>query len=191
MWPRLGASQLVSRWIAITLAASIVAAVDGGWLASWAALSPQHILHGQVWRLVTWPLVEPGPMSLVLTCVAIFKFGGELATLWGDRRLRRFVLELVLGVAVVSTVLAAATGTWLYRLGGWAIADMLVIAWARQFPQRTLVVYGVLHLRGRELIGITVGFAVLCAIYYGPVAVAPELLACLGAATYPRGWLRR
>ncbi len=32
---------------------------------------------------------------------------------------------------------------------------------------------------------------VLFAIYFGPIAVAPELAACVAAAVYPREWLRR
>jgi len=192
MWPRLASSTFVTRWILVTLVASIVATLDGGWLASMAALAPSKIFHGQVWRLVTWPLIESGPLSLVLTCAAIYKFGGELAVRWGDRRLRRFVGQIVVGAAVVTCVLAAVAGqTYLQRLGGWALTDALVIAWARQFPEATLVLYHVLVLRGRELIAVTVGVAIIYAIYDGPIVMAPELVACAAAAAYPRLLLRR
>ena len=192
MWPRLGSSTFVTRWIVATVVASIVAALDGGWLASMAALVPSQVFHGQVWRLVTWPLLERGPLALVLTCVAIYKFGGELAVRWGDRRLRRFVGQIVVGAAVVTCLLAAAAGqTDLHRLGGWALTDALVIAWARQFPEATLVLYHVLVLRGRQLVAVTVGVAIIYAIYVGPIAMAPELVACAAAAAYPRLLLRR
>jgi membrane associated rhomboid family serine protease len=192
MWPRLGASKFVTRWIVVTLVASIIAALDGGWLASVTALAPSQIFRGQVWRLVTWPLIASGPMSLVLTCAAIYKFGGELAVRWGDRRLRRFAGQIVVGAAVVTCVLAAVAGqTYLQRLGGWALIDALVIAWARQFPEAPLVVYDVLVLRGRQLIGVTVGVAIIFAIYAGPITMAPELVACAAAAAYPRFLLRR
>jgi len=192
MWPRLGSSKFVTRWILVTLASSIVATLDGGWLASWAALAPSRILHGEVWRLATWPLIEAGPLSLVLTCAAIYKFGGELAVRWGDRRLRRFIGAIVVGAAVLTCGLAAiAGGAHLERLGGWAVTDALVIAWARQFPERTLVLYGLVAVRGRELVAVTLGIAILIAIYVGPIAMAPELIACSAAATFPRTLLRR
>jgi membrane associated rhomboid family serine protease len=185
-------SKLVTKWIVVTLAASIVATLDGGWLASWAALAPSRVWHGEVWRLATWPLIEPGPMSLVVTCAAIYKFGGELAVRWGDRRLRRFVVQIVVGAALVTCLLAAVTDTgYLQRVGGWAVFDVLVIAWARQFPEATLVLYGLVALRGRRLITVTLGVAVLFAIYFGPVAMAPELVACAAAAAYPITLLRR
>ncbi len=185
-------SRLVSRWLAVTLAASLVAALGGGWIASWTALVPSRIWHGEVWRLVTWPLIEGSPLQLVLTCVAIYKFGGELAYRWGDRRLRRFMLQIVIGAAAVTCLLAALAGaTHVARLGGWAVADVLVIAWARQFPTAPLQLYGVLVLRGRDVVRITVAAAIVFAIYLGPIYMAPELVACAAAAGYPRGWLAR
>jgi membrane associated rhomboid family serine protease len=192
MWPRLGTSKLVTRWIIVTLAASIVAALDGGWLASWSALEPARIWRGELWRLVTWPFIESGPVSLVATCMVIYKFGGELAIRWGDRRLRRYVAGIVVLAAAATCVLAAITGQFhVHRLGGWAVADVLVIAWARQFPDATLVLYGVLPVRGRDLVRITAGIAILFALYFGFVAMAPELVACCAAATYSQARLRR
>lgn len=185
-------SSFVTRWLVVTLAASIIASLDGGWLTSWAALEPSSVWRGQVWRLATWPLIEPGPLSLIFTCVAIYKFGSELSSRWGDRRLRRFMVEIVLCAAAVTCVLAAvARASHLSRVGGWAVADALVIAWARQFPDRALVVYGLLVLRGREVVRLTCGVAIVFAIYFGPIVMAPELVACLAAALYPRALLRR
>lgn len=192
MWPRLGSSTFVSSWILLTLAASISSVIDGGWLASTLSLAPSKIFHGQVWRLVTWPLIEAEPMSLVLTCVAIYKFGSELAVRWGDRRLRRFMLELVLAGSGVTCLVAALVGrTWFQRLGGWAVGDALVIAWARQFPEARLVLYHVLVLHGQRLIAVTIGATVVYAMYAGPFWMLPELVICAAAALYPVSMLRR
>jgi membrane associated rhomboid family serine protease len=185
-------SAFVHRWLIVTLTASIISALDGGWLASWAALEPSSIWHGQIWRLVTWPLIEASPLSLIFTCVAIYKFGGELAVHWGDRRLPRFTVEILLAAATVTCALAAVTGVGhVSRLGGWAVADVLAIAWARQFPDRALVLYGLLVLRGREIVRVICAAAIVFAIFIGPVHMAPELVACGAAALYPRSRLRR
>lgn len=190
--PRLGSSKLVSYWLLTTLAASIVAALDGGFLSRWAALAPTRILQGELWRLFTWPFVVPHPMTLILTCASIFKFGSELASRWGDRRLQRFATEIVIAAAVVTSLLSIIAGNrHLWHLAGWAIPDMLVIAWARQFPDRSLVLYGLVTLRGRQLVMVTVGATLVFAIFIGPVAVAPELAACGLAAAYPEWLLKR
>ena len=56
---------------------------------------------------------------------------------------RNVLLTLVIAAASLTCLLAAVTGTAHFqRLGGWAVSDVLVIAWARQFPDATLVLYG-------------------------------------------------
>ncbi|HSS03179.1 MAG TPA: DUF1751 domain-containing protein [Kofleriaceae bacterium] len=180
-------SKLVARWIALTVAASLVAAVDGGWLASWATFAPSRIWRGELWRLVTWIFVEGSPFQLVLTCVTIYHFGGQLLPRWGERRLRRFLLEVLGGSALVSALLALILpDLWFsYRFGGWAVADALVIAWARQYPDSTLVVWGVLRVRGSELIKITVGVTAVYAAFAGIFTWSLELLVCAAAYYYP------
>ncbi len=193
MLPRIGSSKLVSTWILVTLAASVIAMLDGGMLESWTALEPERIWHGQIWRIVTWPLVEIGPWGLVMTCASIYKFGGELAPRWGDLRLRRFALQIVIAGGIITSLFALVSDhAWqMRRSGGWAISDALLIAWARQYPTSTIRLYGFLELGGKMLIGATVGLMVLIAVSSSPFLVIPELVACIGAAYYPRAWLSR
>lgn len=193
MLPRLGTSKLVSTWILVTFAASLASWLGGGWLAHWFALEPRAVWSGQVWRVATWVLVEAGPYGLVVTLVSIYKFGGELAPRWGDVRLRRFVVHIVLAAGVVTVIGALVSShAWhMSRCGGMAIGDALCIAWARQYPHAELRVWGMVTVSGQRLIWITAGFTILMALAYGPFVMAPELVACLGAAYYPRAWLGR
>jgi membrane associated rhomboid family serine protease len=191
VFPRLGSSKLVTNWILVTLCVSIVAWFDGAF-AAWLALIPSRVVQFEVWRLFTWPFAQSHPISLIVTCAAIFKFGGELATRWSDRRLQRYATEVLLAAGVITCLVALVTGhRFLVRTGGWAVTDILVIAWARQFPDRTLVLYGMLELHGKRLVQITIGTSVLFALFFGPVVMAPELAACTIAALYPRGRLSR
>jgi membrane associated rhomboid family serine protease len=192
MSPQQRSSEFVTQWLLVTLGASMFAWLDGGWLSQFAALAPSRIFGGELWRLVTWPLVDMGPLSLVLTCVTIYKFGGELAVRWGDRRLQRFAFQIIVAAGVITCLLAMVTGHRLMRhLGGWAVSDLLVIAWARQFPERYIVVYGMLTVRGQQLIYLTLGTTALFALAGGFVAHAPELAACAIATLYPTQLLRR
>lgn len=192
MLPRLGSSKLISTWIWLTLLVSIAAAVSGR-VMGWAALAPARIWRGEVWRLVTWVFVEPGALALILTCASIYKFGGELAPRWGERRLRRFLIEILGGTAVVTALLGLiSTAVWHARyLGGWAVCDVLVIAWARQYPDSVLVLYGLLRLNGRNLITVVIAITCAYALFAGPLAMAPELVACAAAYAYPAAWLAR
>ena len=192
MLPRLGSSKLISTWIWVTILVSIAAGLSGG-LAGWLALAPARIWRGELWRLATWVFVEPGALALILTCASIYKFGGDLAPRWGERRLWRFAIEVLGGAAVGTALLALiSTGVW-HRgyAGGWATCDVLVIAWARQYPDRDLVLYGLVRLSGRNLIAVVIATTCAYAIFAGPLAMAPELLACAAAYGYPGTWLAR
>jgi membrane associated rhomboid family serine protease len=190
---RLGSSKLVSTWIIATLLVSIAAVFEGGTIAGWAALAPSRIWHGEVWRLATWVFVELGPLGLILTCATIYKFGEDLTPRWGDRRLRQYAIEVLGGTAVATALLALISpDIWrLHHVGGWAVGNALVIAWARQYPERTLILYGLLRLHGRDLIAVTVAINCVFAIFVGPFAMAPDLLACAGAYWYPAARLAR
>jgi membrane associated rhomboid family serine protease len=192
MLPRLGSSKLVSAWIWITVLVSIAAALSGG-LAGWLALAPARIWRGEVWRLLTWVFVEPGALALVLTCASLHKFGGDLAPRWGERRLVRFAIEILGGAAVATTLLALISAEVWHRgySGGWATCDVLVIAWARQYPDSDLVLYGLVRLSGRNLVAVVIATTCAYAIFAGPLAMVPELLACAAAYGYPGTWLAR
>jgi hypothetical protein len=178
----------VSRWISVTVAASLIATLDGGFVYRWLSLAPSRVVRGEVWRLVTWPLVEQGALALVFTCLAIYKFGGELSIRWGDRRLRRFALQIAIVSGILTCALALLAGrSDLRRLGGWAMTDALLIGWARQFPDAPLMIYGLVSLRGRDLINLTLAVALVFAVFDGPVWMAPELCACFLAWRYPPG----
>jgi membrane associated rhomboid family serine protease len=188
-----GSSKLVKAWFWTTLVVSLIAAIDGGWLAGWLALVPGRVWRGEVWRLVTWIVVEPSAWQLVFTLLALYALGGELAVRWGDRRLRRYAIELLLAAAAITTLVAlvvsSSAGYW--HFGGWAVADVLVIGWARQFPDRSLNLYGLVSLNGRQLVMVTIGITIVYALISGPLHMAPEVLASIGAAMYSPARLRR
>lgn len=193
MLPRIGSSKLLSVWIQITLIASVLAILDGGWLASWMALAPSRIWRGELWRLASWVFVERGALCLIVTCLCIYRFGGELVPLWGERRLRRYLIDVLGGAALAASLLAfVSNDVWYMRnVGGWAVCDALVIAYGRQYPDRVVTLYGLVGLNGKSLIRATMAITVLFAMLGGPVGWLPELLACAAASWYPTARLSR
>ncbi len=177
-------SPTVAALLAATFALSLGAALADGFGA--LALVPDRVWRGEVWRLVTWVFAVPGPRALVATAVVLYWFGGELAASWREPGLRRFVAAIV-GVTGVGTLALTAmipAARHLPYLGSWALCDALVIAWALEFPDRRLRVYGVLSIGGPALAYGTAGLTALAAIYLGPIIVLPELLAAITALAW-------
>jgi membrane associated rhomboid family serine protease len=193
MFPRMTPSKLISRWIIATVGASLLALLSGGLLTYLVSLAPGLIWRGQLWRLVTWVFVERSPLQLVLACAAIYKFGGELTTFWGERRLARYMLEVILAAAAITSVLAIVIPPLaeLHRAGTWAVDDALVIAWARQFPDRCINLQGLVRLEGHRLITATIAITAIYAMFSGGFPMLPELIVCALACWYPARRLAR
>jgi membrane associated rhomboid family serine protease len=186
--PDPGTSKFGTRWLIATVACSVIAALDGGYLIRLLSLSPIKVVHGQIWRLLTWPLVDLSALSLVFTCFAISKLGDDFANASGERRLQRFAIQIAIGTGVITFACAALRGGWyMTATGGWAMCDALVIAWARQFPTEQVDLYG-LKLGGTRLVVFTLAVTLAFAYWRGFAGWIPELAACVLAMLYPR-WL--
>jgi len=187
-------SSVLAGWIAMLLAISIVCAIDfrgGGDLYARLALIPSRVLHGELWRLVTWAFVELSPSALIITCVTIFWFGGPLLEAWGDRKLVRVFGAITVGAAVGTTVLATALGmSYFPYISSWAIADAIVIAWGLTFPTRMVRVYMLIAVSGDTLANFTLAFTGLCALFYGLVPMLPMTIAAGASYAYVKGWPR-
>jgi membrane associated rhomboid family serine protease len=172
--------------VSLTLGLSLLAVIDarhGGSLWYRLALLPDAVWRGQIWRLVTWPFVMGHPLSLLYTCVALYAFGSDLAVNWGLRRYLRTLAVVVLiagaGTCLLAPLLPHARE--LPHLGGMALADALVIAWARQFPDQPVLAYFVLLVRGPALVAVVVTATLVFAAYFGLAWMMPELLAVAAA----------
>ena len=188
MLPDPGTSKFGSRWLIATVAISVIAAIDGGYLIRWLSLSPIKIMHGQVWRLLTWPLVDLSALSLVFTCFAISRFGDDIVNKSGERRLQRFAIQIALATGLVTFVISAMRGGWYATIaGGWVMTNALVIAWARLFPTEKADLYGV-KLGGTKLVLATVALTIAAAYWRGLASWTPELVGLAVALMYPR-WL--
>lgn len=200
----LGASipLVVIALISVTVTYSILAAVLGrsGVVAPFelGVFTPNSVLRGEAWRLVTWVFLELDPLSLVFGCLGLFWFGSDLARAWGPLRFTLTYLILAATGAGVTTALSfvwASLGPRAY-LGLWPVVTALLLAWASLFPNRQILVYFVLPMRGQNLIIATVGGTVLFALLGGLWPFVPHFAAQAAILFYMRGlpfgewWLR-
>jgi membrane associated rhomboid family serine protease len=168
----------------------IVVVTVASWLLrniGWAVLDLRAVRSAQVWRLLSWALVQPDPLTLVVGGLVLYMFGPQLAHDFGERRLLGRLLGLTLGAGLLS--LAAA---WLLEvhdfayLGIWPVVDGLVLLWALRYPDRQLLFFLVLPVSGRTLALLTVGVTALYALWgiagggvAGLVRFAPAFAALL------------
>jgi membrane associated rhomboid family serine protease len=191
----------VGGLIAATVGMSLVGVVgerNGLPLLQLAVLQPRAVWSGEVWRLVTWVLVETEPINLLFGGLILYWFGRDLVEAWGERRF----LATYFGIAAAAgalTCLAALLWPALsaHRFTGfWAALDAVVVAWALLHPFRQILLFFAVPVSGKTLLWITVGGTVLFALFTGVAAFVPHLLAQGLAWLWvsgwgPRKWLRR
>jgi membrane associated rhomboid family serine protease len=193
----------VGGLIAVTVAVSLVAAMgERNGLPLWRLLSlePRAVWRGEVWRLVTWVLLESEPLNLLFGGLVLWWFGRDLVDAWGERRF----LATYLGVAAAAAALTCLVGlAWpevgMSRHGGlWAAVDAVVVAWALLHPFRQILLFFAVPVSGQALVWVTLGGTVFFALFALPAvgAFVPHLLAQGIAWVHVSGkgpgrWLRR
>lgn len=77
-------------------------------------LSPYHILHGQVWRLITWILMptDTRVFSLLIMALLYYRLGSALERSWGTFRFNVYIfggmLFTVIGAFILYGIYAAS-----------------------------------------------------------------------------------
>ena len=143
------------------------------------ALVPDRVLHGQVWRLLTWSVIEPGPLALLFGSLLLYWFGRDLAGAWGSRRFLAVYFGIALVAAAGTCIVAVLDPPLLEEtyVGSWPLLEAITVAWGLWFPDRVIRMFFVISVRGIVLAWGTVVLTVVYAIYAGWYRFVPNLLA--------------
>lgn len=89
---------------------------------SFLTLDPYQILHGQVWRLVTWLVVPPSSFDIftLLMLYFYYKIGSVLERLWGIAKYTKYIVG-----GIVMTILSSFLMLAYIRYGMGATGDLL------------------------------------------------------------------
>lgn len=74
----------------------------------WLNLNPYAILHGQIWRLVTWMLIPPSGYNIIFLVIMLYFYyslGTTLEQTWGAFRYNVYIISGMLFTAVGAIVL--------------------------------------------------------------------------------------
>lgn len=103
-------------------------------------LDPEAVVHGQVWRVVTWPFAYvDGSRFLwdVLTIAMFWYFGRDLEEhLLGRKRLLNFCIAVTLIFSAVSVLLYAAVDQWVFDASLNTVELVVLLAWIAEWPHR-------------------------------------------------------
>lgn len=175
------------RYAISNLPAIIIAMYAAGYLIlalmpellSYLTLNPYLILHGQVWRIVTWILVPPGKFDLFTIIMLYFYFsiGRTLEYTWGAFRFNVYIFS-----GILFTVLGAFL---LYFIGGgggyfstYYINMSIFLAFALTYPDMEVLLYFLIPIKMKWM-GLVYGFFIVLSMIQGSWADRIAILASL------------
>jgi membrane associated rhomboid family serine protease len=112
-----------------TLGDSFVAA-----FALWP-IGPQFL----PWQMVTYAFLHGGLPHLLFNMLAVYMFGADLERVWGGPRYLTYYGACLLAAALAQMVVSGATGAYYPTLGASGAVFGLLLAYARYFPERRIV----------------------------------------------------
>ncbi|MGN1147746.1 MAG: hypothetical protein ACI4TB_04945 [Lachnospiraceae bacterium] len=92
---------------------------------SWLTLDPYRILHGQVWRLVTWVVVPPSLGGIFTTLIMLYFYwsiGTTLERTWGTYRYNVYIFSGML-FTILGSFIAMGISYFIYG-EAWVLMNM-------------------------------------------------------------------
>lgn len=167
-------------------------------------LNPYYIIHGQVWRLISWVVLPPSDTNIFFILIMLFciySIAVSLEMVWGTYQYNVYILSGI-GFTIIGAFLLMIVG---YIQGGSLVAAIysanlslylstyyinlsILLAYAATFPEARFLLMFIIPIKARWMAiayVVVLGMQVLLGNMYMRVAVIASLL------NFIVFWLRR
>ncbi|MDO5807450.1 MAG: hypothetical protein Q4P26_03565 [Lachnospiraceae bacterium] len=151
-------------------------------------LEPYDILHGQIWRLVTWVIIPPSSLDIFTIIMLYFYFslGRTLEQTWGAFRFNLYIFSgmffTAAGAFILYGALYAMTGSQVYGIGNffstYYINMSIFLAFALTYPDLQVMLYFLIPIRIKWM-GLLYGILILADLVRGNWASRVAIIASL------------
>lgn len=149
-------------------------------IMTYLSLNPYEILHGQVWRIVTWLLIPPGTMGIFTIIMLFFYYslGNSLERTWGTFRYNVYIFSGVLLTILGAFFLYAFDSLVLFRgvpdamlpilyakifgsFSTYYISLSIFLAFAASYPDMQIMLYFVIPIKIKWLAYLDIALLLL------------------------------
>ena len=151
-------------------------------------LEPYDILHGQIWRLVTWVIIPPSSLDIFTIIMLYFYFslGRTLEQTWGAFRFNLYIFSgmffTAAGAFILYGALYAMTGSQVYGIGNffstYYINMSIFLAFALTYPDLQVMLNFLIPIRIKWM-GLLYGILILADLVRGNWASRVAIIASL------------
>lgn len=163
-----------AKWLLIGNTAIFLVMAVGLLPADWAV---RHLgfslatLLTHPWSPITYMFVHGGFWHLFGNMIGLFFFGPPLERAWGSRYFLQFYLVAGLGGALFALPLAPLIGMP-YVIGASGAVFGLLLAFALNWPEAPIYIWGILPIKAKWFVGILGAFALLGTVGSGGSSTA-------------------
>lgn len=153
----------------------VLSSRSGAGIIDYMTLNPYLILHGQIWRLITWIVIPPSSLGIFTVIMLLFylSIGSTLERTWGDFRYNVYIFGGML-ISIISAFLtfalfclilgsgnAAALGTYIgASYSTYYICMSIFLGFAATFPEAQVLLYFIIPVKVKWLGFIYAAFLV-------------------------------
>jgi membrane associated rhomboid family serine protease len=159
-------------------------------LAGFLAFSPYHILHGQIWRIITFALVPDysSLLSLVISLYFYYFIGSALENQWGAGKFTVYYFTGLLCTIVYGFIVYFITGVS-YSISTSYINLSMFFSFATLFPETRVLLFFFIPVKIKWLAYIDAAFFVLEVLVSPFPANLLPVVAILNYLLFCGGWL--
>ncbi len=169
--------DLINYFIILYVASTIISLFMPGLYYGYLALDFEKIMHGQIWRLVTYILAPAsldffGIIFFVITVHLYYLFGHSLENIWGTFRFNLYFIGGIILTVLAELILFLATGQSAYYGGMYYLYQSMFFAFCVLFPEERFLVCFVFPVKAKILAALDA------------ILLAAELILYLRAGDY-------
>jgi membrane associated rhomboid family serine protease len=185
--PVFAAHFLALGFVATMLVTTILSALNLNAALLWLSFQSAGVLHGQVWRILTYGLVNRPSLGFVFEMLMLVWFGHELEKFFG----RRTFFILFACLYLLSPLLGTALGPWEpSQFSGESTGFALFIAFATLYPNVAMLFNILAKWIAWVLVGIYTLEEVAARNGFGLLTLWATVGFAFGFVSYQQGKLR-
>lgn len=150
-----------------------------------------HVLHGEVWRIITYIFVPMygSPFSLLIALYFYYWIGSTLERQWGTAKFNLYYFSGVLLTVLGVTIVSLATGNHFLGIAGTHYVNLsMFLAFAALYPETQVLLFFLIPVKMKWLAWIDIGvfaLGIVQAIANGDiVGIVVPLVALLNFAAF-------
>ncbi len=126
--------------------------------SSWSALSflafdPAAVLHGEIWRIITFIFVPNNfsPFALILSLYFYYFIGNLLEQQWGTPKFNLYYFSGVVLTILTSVIATLATGVSQTVMGTYYVNMSMFLAFAALYPDMQVLLFFIIPIKVKWL----------------------------------------